>query len=78
MDSRAQRGASEILQKPGHTLALQPAVSPSKRMTGILMGNETVDQYGMPYVLVIPDVSVFDPGISDSLVSSGRLMLTTG
>jgi len=31
-------------------------------MTGILMGTETVDQHGVPYVLVIPDVSVFDPG----------------
>jgi len=37
-------------------------------MTGILMGTETVDQHGVPYVLVIPDVSVFDPGMSDSLV----------
>jgi hypothetical protein len=43
-------------------------------MTGILMGTETVDQHGVPYVLVIPDVSVFDPGMSDSLVSASRLM----
>jgi len=43
-------------------------------MTGILMGTETVDQYGIPYALVIPDVSVFDPGMSVSVVSAGRLM----
>jgi len=53
---------------------MQPAVGPSKRMTGILMGTETVDQHGVPHVLVIPDVSVFDPGMSDSLVSAGCLM----
>jgi len=40
------------------------------------MGTETVDQYGLPYVLVFADVSVFDPGttVSDSLVSAGRRM----
>ena len=53
---------------------MQPSVGPSKRMTGILMGTETVDQHGVPYVLIIPDVSVFDPGMSDSLVSAGRPM----
>ena len=43
-------------------------------MTGILMGTETVDQHGKHHVLVVPDVSVFDPDISDSLISVGRLM----
>jgi len=43
-------------------------------MTGTLMGTETVNKHGVPYVLVIPDVSVFDPGMSDSLVSAGRLI----
>ena len=38
------------------------------------MGAETVDMYGAPFVLVVPDVSAFDPGMSDSLVSAGRLM----
>ena len=78
MDTGAQRGATgartEILQKTGHTLNMQPAVGPSKRMTGILMCTERVDQHGVPYVLVIPDVLVFDPAMSDSLVSAGRLM----
>lgn len=59
-------------------MAMQPAVGPSKLLTGILtrMGTETVDQYGLPYVLVFADVSVFDPGttVSDSLVSAGRRM----
>lgn len=35
---------------------------------------ETVDQYGKHHVLVVPDVSVFDPDMSDSLISAGRLM----
>ena len=56
-------------------MAMQPAVDPSKRMTGIFMGTETVDQHGIPYVLVTPDISVFEPGMSDSLVSAGRLMM---
>jgi len=34
-------------------------------MRGISMGTETVDQYGIPYVLVIPDVFVFDPDMSE-------------
>ena len=78
MDTGAQRCATgartEILQKTGHTLTMQPAVGPSKRMTSILMGTETIDQHGVPCVLVIPDVLVFDPGMYDSLVSAGRLM----
>ena len=43
-------------------------------MTGILMGAETIDQHGKSFILVVPDVSVYDPGISDSLTSAGRLM----
>ena len=78
MDTGAQRGATgcraEILKNTGHTLSMQPAVGPSKSMKGILMGTETVDQHGKHYILVIPDISVFDPNMSDSLVSAGRLM----
>jgi len=54
MDTEANGGAkgarTEILQKIGHTLTMQPAVVPSnlKRMTGILMGTETLDQHGVP------------------------------
>jgi hypothetical protein len=43
-------------------------------MKGILMGCATVDIEGTPLTIVIPDESVFDPLLSDSLVSTGRLM----
>ena len=44
-------------------------------MTGILMGAETIDQHGKSFILVVPDVSVYDPGMSDSLlISAVRLM----
>ena len=38
------------------------------------MVNKTIDQYGKYFILVVLDVSVYDPGMSDSLVSAGRLM----
>ncbi len=38
------------------------------------MGCSTVDIQGFPLTLVIPDESVSDPLLSDSLVSAGRLM----
>ena len=53
---------------------MQPAVGPSKQMTGIRMGTETVDQYAKHHVLVVSDVSVFDPSMSNSLISAGGLM----
>jgi len=55
---------------------MQPAVSPAKHMTGILMGAETQDSpsHGKPFVLVAPDVSVYDPAMSDSLLPVGRLI----
>ena len=43
-------------------------------MKGILMGCSTVDIQRIPLTLVIPDESVSDPLLSDSLVSAGRLM----
>jgi len=43
-------------------------------MTGILMGAETIDQHGNSFILVVPDVSVYDPGMSESLISAGRLI----
>ena len=43
-------------------------------MTSILMGTETVDQYGKHHVLVVPTVAVFNPCMSDSLISASRLM----
>jgi len=53
---------------------MQPAVGTAKKMMGILMGAETIDQHGKSFILVVPDVSVYDPGMSDSLISAGRLM----
>jgi len=78
LDTGAQRGAtgqkSEILKHTGTTLLMQPAVGPAKHMTGILMGTETQDSHGKPFVLVVPDVSVYDPAMSDSLLPVGRLI----
>jgi len=53
---------------------MQPAVGPAKNMTGILMGAETQDSHGKPFVLVVPDVPVYDPAMSDSLIPVGRLI----
>jgi len=62
LDSGAQRRAtgqkSEILKHTGTSFLMQPAVGPAKHMTGILMGAETQDSHGKPFVLVVPDVSV--------------------
>jgi len=47
LDTGAQRGATgtpaEILSRTGTTLNMQPAVGTAKKMTGILMGAETID-----------------------------------
>jgi len=43
-------------------------------MTGILMDAETQDSHGKPFLLVVPDESVYDPAMSDSLVPVGRLI----
>ena len=76
LDTGAKRGATgtpaEILSRTGTTLNMQPAVGTAKKMTGILMGAETIDQHGKSFILVLPDVSVYDPGVSDSLISAGR------
>jgi len=78
MDTGAQRGATgtptEILSRTGTSLNMQPAVGKAQKMTGILMGAETIDQHGKSFIFVVPDVSVYDPGMSDSLISAGRLM----
>jgi len=38
------------------------------------MGAETRDSHGKPFVLVVPDVSEYDPAMSDSLLPVGRLI----
>jgi len=53
---------------------MQPAVGTAKKMIGILMGTETIDQYGKFFILVVLDVSAYDPGMSDSLILAERLM----
>ena len=53
---------------------MQLAVGPAKHMTGILMGAETQDSHGKPFVLGVPDVSVYDPAMSDSFNPVGRLI----
>jgi len=45
-------------------------------MTGILMGAGTQNSHGKPFVLVVPDVSVYDPATSDSRIPVGRLIKT--
>jgi len=55
---------------------MQPAVGPAKHMTGIVMGDETQDSRGKPFVLFVPDVSVYDPAMSDSLLPVGCLIKT--
>jgi len=80
LNSGAQRGAtvrkrmSQILEHTGTSLIMQPAVGPAKHMTVILMGAETQDSNGKPFVLVVPDVFVYDPAMSDSLIPVGRLI----
>ena len=78
LDSGEQGGAtgrkSEILKHTGTSLLMQPALGPAKHMTGILMDAETQDSHGKPFVLVVPDVSVYDPAMSDRLIPVGRLI----
>jgi len=78
LDTGAQRGATgtstEILSRTGTTLNMQPAAGTVKKMTDNLMGAETINQHGKSFILVVLDVSVYDPGMSDSLISAGRLL----
>jgi len=50
---------------------MQPAIGTANKVMGILMGAETIDLHGKSFILVVPDVSVYDPGMSDSLISAG-------
>jgi hypothetical protein len=78
LDTGAQLSAAkypaEILEHTHTSHAMQGAFGRPTTMKGILMGCSTVDIQGMPLTLVIPDESVCDPLLSDSLVSAGRLM----
>ena len=75
-DCGAQRDAtgckSESLQRTGTSMLMQPAVDPSKHMKGILIGAETQNTHGKPFVLVVPDISAYDPAMSDGLIPISR------
>ena len=49
--------------RTGTTLNMQPAVETAKKMTGILMCAETIDQHGKSCILVVPVVTMYDPGM---------------
>ena len=72
----AQRGAtgckSEILQRTGTSMLMQPAVDPAKHMKGILMGAETQNTHGKPFVMVVQDIPAYDPAMSDGLIPISR------
>jgi len=53
---------------------VQPAVGPAKHMPGFMMGAQTQDSHGKPFVLVVPDVSVYNLAMSDSLIPVGHLI----
>jgi len=38
------------------------------------MGVETIDQFRKSFILVVPDVSGYDPDMFGNLISAGRLM----
>ena len=53
---------------------MKPALGKAKKMTGILMGAERIVQHGKSFILVVPEVSVYIPSMSDSQISAGRRM----
>jgi len=52
---------------------MQLAVGKAKKTTGIFMGAETINQHGKSLIFAVPNVSLYDQGKSDSLISAGRL-----
>jgi len=53
---------------------MQPTMGPAEHLTGIVMGAETRHGHGKPSVLVVQDVSVYVPAMTDSLIPVGRLI----
>ena len=78
LDTGAQRSADkhpqEILRHANSSHTMQGAFGRPTAMKGILMGCSTVDIQGLPFTLAIPDESVSDPLLSDSLFLAGRLI----
>jgi hypothetical protein len=77
VDTGAQRGAakyaSEIVARTGNSHNMIGALGDAKTLPGIIMGCETIDIKGLPFTLIIPDESVSDPTLTDSLIPVGRL-----
>jgi hypothetical protein len=77
VDTGAQRGAakhpSEILTYTGNNHNIVGALGNAKILPGIVMGCETIDTNGRPFTLIVPDDSVSDPNLTDSLIPVGRL-----
>jgi len=77
VDTGAQRGAakyaSEIMASTGNSHNMIGALGDAKTLPGIIMGCETIDIKGLPFTLIIPDESVSDPTLTDSLIPVGRL-----
>ena len=77
VDTGAQRGAakhrSEIVQYTGATHNMIGALGKPALMRGIAMGCETIDIAGRPLTLIVPDESVSDASLTDSLLPVGRL-----
>ncbi len=77
VDTDVQRGAakhlSEIVAQTGNNHKMIGALGHAKTLSGIIMGCETVDVNGLPFTLVVPDESVSDPTLTDSLIPVGRL-----
>jgi hypothetical protein len=77
VDTGAHRGAakysSEIIASTGKNHKMIGALGHAKTLPGIIMGCETVDVNGLPFTLVVPDESVSDPTLTDSLIPVGRL-----
>ena len=69
---------AEVRDPEGHGYIITHAAGrgpcKTRRVTGILMGAETQDSHGKPFVFVVLDVSVYDPAMSDSLIPVGRLI----
>jgi hypothetical protein len=76
-DTGAQRGAakylSEIVAQTGNNHKMIGTLGHAKTLPSIIMGCETVDVNGRPFTLVVPDESVSDPTLTDSLILVGRL-----
>jgi hypothetical protein len=77
VDTGAQRGAakhpSEIVTYTGNSHNIIGALGDAKILPGIVMGCETIDANGRLFTLLVPDESVSDPNLTDSLIPVGRL-----